>query len=105
MNYNPRSRSWTLTINRDLQKGHDILAALDCYYVVWQEEKGAHKHIQAYVHFENAKTFSTMKKAFPGAHIEVCSPINGMKLMYELGREGERSSEPCLLYEGGDACR
>ena len=41
-------------------------------YLVAQKERGAEgtEHIQAYISFENAVAFTTVKTIFQGAHIE-----------------------------------
>lgn len=71
---NPRSRAWCFTINnyesRDAYKS--AMADLAKYVVLGFEtgESGT-DHIQGYIYFENARTFSSMKKLLPRAHLEV----------------------------------
>lgn len=71
-----RCRAWCLTINnpgaeypdklKDVHRDHGMT------YLVAQKEKGAEgtEHIQAYCHFENQVSFTTVKTIFQGAHIE-----------------------------------
>ena len=77
---NPVNRHWLLTINyKDTEPTADnelifqIEALTGIRYYIFQLEKGENgtKHHQLYLSFNNNKRFSTLKKAFPTAHIEI----------------------------------
>ena len=74
-----RSRNWILTnnykeeeplSNEELLKNIQNITGL--VYTAFQLEQGKQgtKHHQIYISFKNAKTFETIKKLFPKAHIE-----------------------------------
>lgn len=68
-----RGRGWTLTINTPTQEDFENLKNLKCKITVFQTEVGKQsglQHIQAGIYFDNARTFSSIKKIFPRAHIE-----------------------------------
>ncbi len=71
-----RSRNWVLTnnykeeeplTNEELLKFIKNITGL--VYTAFQLEQGT-KHHQIYISFKNAKSFETIKKHFPKAHIE-----------------------------------
>lgn len=71
----PRARAWTLTINNYEENIFDTLKQLiidKCQNYIFGKEVGEKgtPHIQGYVSFKNARTFASMKKLFPKAHIE-----------------------------------
>lgn len=76
---NPRGRNWCFTINFEskeiLDKNFDTITQLFSSsgnkYILGKEcgESKTH-HIQGYVSFKSARTFSSMKKMLPRAHIE-----------------------------------
>ena len=74
-----RSRNWILTNNyKDLEplSNAELLEYIQnitgLVYTAFQLEQGAQgtKHHQIYISFKNAKSFETIKKLFPKAHIE-----------------------------------
>ncbi|KFZ26607.1 MAG: putative viral replication protein [Candidatus Izimaplasma bacterium HR2] len=74
-----RSRNWLLTINykEDTPTNNDELLDYikdikSLTYTAFQLEQGEKgtKHHQIYISFEHAKSFETIKKYFPKAHIE-----------------------------------
>jgi hypothetical protein len=74
-----RSRNWVLTINykeNDPMTNEELLEIITnikgIVYTSFQFEQGEQGtyHHQAYISFKNAKTFDTIKKIFPSAHIE-----------------------------------
>lgn len=74
---NTRARAWVVVINNYQVTDLGLFGFLyendeHCTYYVAGLEVGANgtPHIQAYVHFSNAKTGRFMKKAFPTAHLE-----------------------------------
>ncbi len=69
-----RARIWFVTINKPSKKDYDIFKKYidTCVKYVWQTERGESgtKHIQGTIEFKNAKTFRSVKKSLPRAHIE-----------------------------------
>lgn len=70
----PRSRAYCITINNYEVNIFDTLTQLFCKNVqfIFGKEIGENgtKHIQGYVKFKNARSFKSMKKLLPRAHIE-----------------------------------
>lgn len=90
-----RYRGWCLTINNpDVTKYPETLENLfskeDMEYIVAQLEEGKEKtpHIQMYLHFQNQKAFSTVKKLFPTAHIEKARGSPEQNKVYCTKEEG-----------------
>lgn len=73
---NTKSRAYCLTINNYLEHDTNTLLTLPDEYC-FQYEKGENgtKHIQAIIYFKNARSFDSIKKAFPRAHIEKTNNI------------------------------
>lgn len=72
---NGRSRSWIIVINNYTEDEYNKLVEYiqgSEYGIVGKEtgESGT-DHLQAYTRFKNAKSFSSVKKSFPRAHVEV----------------------------------
>lgn len=70
---NTRSYSWMFTLNNPTQQEMDLPRKWKGSYCIYQLEKGLNletPHLQGYIHFENAKYFSTMKKLSPRCHWE-----------------------------------
>lgn len=69
-----RARVWSITWNNpDEQVMAQWHEAIDeCERYVWQLEKGESgtPHIQGHLEYTNARTFTSLKKSLPGAHIE-----------------------------------
>lgn len=69
-----RSRAWCFTINNytlvDEMHVRDVSAEAE--YLICGKEKGDQgtEHLQGYVYFKNARTFNSVKKKIPRAHIE-----------------------------------
>lgn len=102
----PRSRGWTLTINNWTQDQYDnfMKKAEDCQYAVVGKEVGENgtPHLQAYVYFDNARHFDSVRKMFPGAHIEAakgnakqnddyCSKDGDVERVGTMPKQGKRS--------------
>ncbi len=101
-----RSRGWTLTINNWTQADYDnfMLKAEDCKYAVVGKEVGESgtPHLQCYVYYDNARHFDTIRKLFPGAHVEAakgnaqqnddyCSKEGDVTRIGTIPRQGKRS--------------
>jgi hypothetical protein len=71
-----RSRKWVLTINNPEEHGlshdkiKDVLVKMTLTYWCMADEKGDTYHTHLFIQNANALRFSTIKKAFPPAHIE-----------------------------------
>lgn len=70
-----RSRSYCFTINNPIEQDEEDVKALGdiAHYIVVGREVGDEgtPHFQGYVYFKEAKSFSSVKKKIPRAHIEV----------------------------------
>lgn len=67
------SRGWTFTINNWKEEDKNLLKGLGYRYVVYGYEiapETGTPHIQGYVYFKDAKTFTRMKALLPRAHLE-----------------------------------
>lgn len=105
---NTRSRSWCYTCNNytddDISTLEDV-ASITTYLCYGKEVAPTTKtkHIQGYLHFENAKSFSKVQKLLPkGSHIEVakgnplenkdyCSKEGDFKEFGTLPTQGKRN--------------
>lgn len=75
-----RSRAWFLTWNNYPNDWVEIITN-NCKEYVAQPEIGesGNKHIQGVVKFDNARSFESVKKLFPGAHLEKCKNFHAAK--------------------------
>lgn len=66
-----RNRSYCFTLNNYTDDDVKNIQKLDCKYC-FQEETGESgtKHLQGVLYFKNPRTFSSIKKMLPRAHIE-----------------------------------
>lgn len=69
-----RSRHFTFTLNNYTE---DDITFIKSYFdgYTFQEEKVSTKHLQGVGSFKNARTWDSVKKAIPKAHIEVCKNL------------------------------
>lgn len=69
---NTKSRAWCMTINNYIDDDIEMVKCCDCY--VFQEERGTEgtPHLQCVIRWKNPRSFLSMKKMFPRAHIEKC---------------------------------
>lgn len=71
---NIRDRNWMLTINNYTDTDCTAISDLRNCNWIYQPERGEKEgtaHLQVALMFKNARTFSSIKKKFPTAHIEV----------------------------------
>lgn len=69
-----RFREWFLTINNYNEDDIDKVENCGCRYWAYQKEVGKEcgtPHIHAYLYFTNQRTWSSIKKQFKTAHIEL----------------------------------
>lgn len=93
-----RARRWCFTINNYSSEENDTLTHVFCekskYIMGYEIGKSGTKHIQGYVEFKNGKSYNSMKKLMPRAHIEItkgsreqniqyCSKSNNFKTNFE----------------------
>lgn len=66
-----KSRAWCFTLNNYKKEDIKHIQTLKCEYV-FQEETGKNgtPHLQGYLYFTNAISFTSIKKKIPKAHIE-----------------------------------
>lgn len=70
-----RSRKWVFTLNNPTQNDIDTINTIfSKEKYVYQKERGEQgtEHLQGYIELTNARTFASMKKSLPTAHIEIC---------------------------------
>jgi len=67
-----RSRGWCFTINNWTDEDLVVLERLDYVYLVAGRERGENgtPHLQGYIHYKIPKSFATVKRDLPKAHIE-----------------------------------
>ncbi len=81
-----RARIWCFTINNFDEKDQAHLTQTKfqngAKYVCWQIEEGKNEvpHIQGVVQFKSQKSFKTLKKEMPRAHLEVCRNLEASKI-------------------------
>lgn len=68
-----RYRNWFLTINNYTDKEKEFSLSHQAKYIIVGDEVGSEgtPHLHLYIEYENNKTFTTMKKLFPRANIQV----------------------------------
>lgn len=71
-NNKERSRGWCFTINNYDEKDIQSIQQIEGCNYLFQEEKGEKgtPHLQGMLYFENPRTFKSIKKMLPTAHIE-----------------------------------
>lgn len=68
-----RSRNFCFTLNNFDENEIELISNLKCKYCIFGKEKGENgtPHLQGYIMFNNARSFNSVKKLIPRAHIEV----------------------------------
>jgi len=96
---NTKTRAFFFTINNITQAMEQLFHDYICKYNIYQIERGESGtvHLQGMMYFENPRTFSTLKKDFPTAHIEVCKDV--LDSIAYCSKEDSRVRGP---YEKGD---
>jgi hypothetical protein len=103
--FSPRSRTYCMTINNYDLDDIENLKKLNYKYLIIGDEVGkigATPHLQVFVHLKYQSNFSTIKKKFPRAHIEVangndmqnkeyCSKQNVLFEDGQISKQGERT--------------
>lgn len=93
-----QSRKWQVTINNPIERGfaHDSIKSIlqkfkGCVYWCMSDEIGKETgtyHTHIFICCSGAVRFSTMKKRFPGAHLEVCkgTASENRDYVFKLGK-------------------
>lgn len=71
---NTRSRHFCFTLNNYVEEDIEVIKTLFDKYT-FQEEAGSTPHLQGVGSFNNPRTWNSIKKALPKAHIEVCKNL------------------------------
>lgn len=78
-----RSRKWCMTINNYVDDDFSTFNDEKMEYIVGREVgTNDTKHLQCFVEFKNARTFASMKKNWPRAHIEKAKGNNKQNVEY-----------------------
>lgn len=106
-----RSKNWTVTINYydevDIEDLEDALAdaQYSCFSIEGYGCSQHHMHIHVYLHYTNARTFTTIKNKFTKQHhIEVVKDPPSM-IKYCMGyKDGHLKCDQCeiIFFESGD---
>lgn len=96
-----RSRKWFLTINKESEsysKFEDIIRQLErckyCY-VLHDRDNEEQPHYHIALSYDNARSFSSMRKLFVGAHVEECKYWN-VTIRYLLHLDDENKFQYTL---------
>jgi len=78
-----RSRSYVYTLNNYTKEEEEAVQALPCSYHVYGRETGdsGTPHLQGFLHFPNARSFPSVKKLIPRAHLEIARDV-GSAILY-----------------------
>ena len=97
MSVSKSSRSYIFVLNNYTPNDEIIIQSIVCEYIVYGREIGESgtPHLQGYIYFKNAKSFSAVLKLFPSKpHIEVAKGNAGQNYDYAT-KDGD-------FYENGD---
>lgn len=73
-----KDRSWVFTLNNYTKEDEDAIQSLNYRYVIYGREIApgtGTPHLQGFIYFDNAITFSSICKKIPRAHIEKCRDV------------------------------
>ena len=67
-----RSRGWCFTLNNYTGTDIESIKSIENCKYIFQEETGEKKtkHLQSFIYFDNARSFTSLKKLLPKAHLE-----------------------------------
>lgn len=86
------------TLNNYTSLEHTAIRELECRYLVVGEEVGESgtPHLQGYIYFDNPRSFSSIKKKIPRAHIEVSvgTPQQASQYCKKDGKFSEKGNLP-----------
>lgn len=100
-----RSRNYSFTLNNYTTEEYDFIEKIKCKYIIYGQEIGEQgtPHIQGFVIFNNAKTFSAAKRSIsPRSHIEQCkgTPYDNFVYCSKDGNYVERGDRPEKVGQG-----
>lgn len=100
-----RSRSYVYTLNNYTPEEELYLQQeLECLYMVYGREKGESQtpHLQGFVYFGNARSFTAVCKLLPRAHVEICKSVgDAIQYCRKDGDVFEKGKEPMKPAEKG----
>lgn len=91
-----RGKGWVITINNWTEEQLENLKKLDTDYIIIGDEIApttGTPHLQAYLHFKNARDFKSMVKKIPGGHIIKANGSDEQNQVY--------CSKDKVIYEAG----
>lgn len=115
MSKDTQARKYNITINNPDDFPHDIIKEIisnsfkSILYFCMADEQGQTLHTHLYMHFSGGVRFSTIKKRFPTAHIEVAKGTAQQNRDY-IAKEGKWANDeekaetivPDTFYEWGE---
>lgn len=68
-----KSRAYCFTLNNYTEAEYLSVSSLECKYLVVGKEKGdsGTPHLQGYLYYDNPRSFNSVKKSIPRAHLEI----------------------------------
>ena len=78
-----RSRAYVFTINNYTEDEQLYVQGVECRYLVYGREVGESgtPHLQGFIYFGNQRSFKSVSKLLPRAHLEVCKDV-GRAIQY-----------------------
>ncbi len=100
-----RSRNYCFTLNNYTDEEILFLEKLKCKYIIYGKETGNEgtPHLQGFVIFNNAKSFTAVKKSLPQrCHYETCkgTPFSNFEYCSKDGNYTERGERPEKVGQG-----
>lgn len=97
---NQRARAWCFTLNNYNDTKVEIIRNIECQYYIFGKEIApttGTEHLQGYIYFKNAITFSSIKNKLPdGSHIEAAkgSPQQNIAYCSKSGNTEDKGVAP-----------
>lgn len=94
-----RSRNYTFTLNNYTDSNVQTILAMECKYIIVGYEIApttGTPHLQGYIMYNNARSFNSVIKDFPNAHIEIArgTPTQNFEYCSKSGKYEERGQRP-----------
>lgn len=93
-----KSRAYCFTLNNYTEEDFSVITSIDSKYIVVGREKGdsGTPHLQGYVYFESPRSFNSVKKSMPRAHLEIAkgSPLQASSYCKKDGDFYEKGTLP-----------
>jgi len=100
-----KKRGWCYTLNNPTEEMVNLFMGIEAQYHVFGREVGAsgNPHLQGYIYFANARSFDSVKKLLPLAHIEPAATIDeAIAYCKKDGDVWEQGKAPMGRKEQGD---